>query len=120
MKLKYKKEQINGIKFDYGTIYIDMHFFEGDIDTIIQSLVDIKQKLSQYNKFEFVYTENWIDQHTYELYGTRLETEEEAKARLKRAKATRELKKKKKAKDLEKKKKELIRLQKEIKKLEGV
>lgn len=117
MKLKDKTERIYEVNFNDGTIWLDYDIFNDTLDGIIHSLTEIKQELSQYHAFRFE-LDSGYENIEFKCWGTRIETEEEARKRLDNAKKERERKKKKKVKDLENKKKELKKLEKEIAKLE--
>ena len=117
MKLKDKTERIYEVKFNDGTIWLDYDIFNDTLDGIINSLTDIKRELSQYHTFRFE-LDSGYENIDFKCWGTRTETEEEARKRLDNAKKAREKTKKDKAKLLDKKKQELKKLEKEIAKLE--
>lgn len=79
-----KKNKIYKKKKSLGYV-ADKWFFEGDLDTLIQNLQDIKTEYPEFNEFELVLDYDDFDNSiNYELFGYRPETIIEKKDRLAR------------------------------------
>ena len=107
-KIRMKKERI------WGDSPFDLWSLEGDLDSLIKTLQDYRNKYNQYEEIDIKVNIEYDNETSFEFHGLRLETKEEIEERLKNSKKAKEAQKKRREKEkIKKEEKEL----KELKKL---
>ena len=86
-----KRKEITGQVDD---IYVGFDVIEGSVMDIMKSLTDLETQAinAGYKDIRFEYYSDW-DDYSYEMYGTRLETDAEHKKRLLKSRGARAKKK---------------------------
>ena len=97
--------------------YLDRYSFEGNINKLINKLVEIRQDATNqgYEDIRIVLEHHsWSDDDDYGIYGTRLETDLEFNKRIRTEKKKRESNLKRKLTLKEKRRKKYVQLKKEF------